>query len=195
MNNKRRRLNSPEELTDYIKYENNCITYYRGYKNDPKSFRIHREERDSDGLTLPSKIKYDPYIGGDVIKYWYRNGLLHRDEWEGPAVLGPNRVWYNQGMVHRVDGPAIIYEGDFMQVWYLFNRVHRENGPAVLSASFRDYYLFGRKLNERVYKGVSRLINSKQIAVRKKYIDNIHTKLKNKLCTDIRTTIIDYILG
>jgi hypothetical protein len=40
-------------------------------------------------------------------KYWWSNGIFHRDD--GPAVeyTDGSKYWYQCGYLHRVDGPAI----------------------------------------------------------------------------------------
>jgi hypothetical protein len=51
-------------------------------------------------------------------KLWYKNDLLHRTD--GPAIiyLYGYRAWYFEGKLHRTDGPAVIYpDGD--EYWYL----------------------------------------------------------------------------
>lgn len=50
-------------------------------------------------------------------------------------ALGVSYTWFNSnGQIHRVDGPAYIYEVDnkiLSQAWYKNNKLHRENGPAI----------------------------------------------------------------
>jgi hypothetical protein len=51
-------------------------------------------------------------------KYWYLNGLWHRED--GPAIEWSNggKEWWVNGMLHRLDGPAIEYKnGD--KYWFL----------------------------------------------------------------------------
>ena len=38
--------------------------------------------------------------------------------------------WLVNGVLHREDGPAVIYP-DGTEQWYLNGRLHRTNGPAV----------------------------------------------------------------
>lgn len=42
-------------------------------------------------------------------KYWYKNGLHHRED--GPAIIGISgfKAWWIDGKKHRTDGPAIEY--------------------------------------------------------------------------------------
>jgi hypothetical protein len=51
-------------------------------------------------------------------KYWYKNDLLHRTN--GPAIiyLDGYEYWYFEGKRHRTDGPAII-EADGSKQWWL----------------------------------------------------------------------------
>ena len=48
------------------------------------------------------------HINGFGTKCWYKNGLLHRDD--GPAVIYPDgrQEWWKEGSGHRDDGPAVI---------------------------------------------------------------------------------------
>lgn len=52
-----------------------------------------------------------------------------------------NRITYttNRGVLHREDGPAIIYtNGEHW--WFLDGLLHREDGPAVYGPSNEDEY-------------------------------------------------------
>jgi hypothetical protein len=76
-------------------------------------------------------------------KYWYLNGILHRDN--GPAFEGPYgmKKWYLNGFYHRMDGPAVEhYYGD--NKWYLNGYLHRIDGPAVENDNgYQEWYLNG----------------------------------------------------
>ena len=54
----------------------------------------------------------------DGTKYWYLNGMRHREG--GPAIEYPNgsEEWYLNGKLHREDGPAIEYPNGIRR-WYL----------------------------------------------------------------------------
>ena len=72
----------------------------------------------------------DPVISENGTKVWYEDGKLHRVD--GPAVIYANggKVWWVDGKRHRVDGPAIEYaNGD--KVWWVDGKLHRVGGPAV----------------------------------------------------------------
>jgi hypothetical protein len=63
-----------------------------------------------------------------TIKY---SKVLHRED--GPAVIyygGIQKRWHRYGKLHRVDGPAIIV-GSFLEEWYTDGKRHRLDGPAV----------------------------------------------------------------
>mgnify|MGYP006078006563 CR=1 FL=1 len=50
-------------------------------------------------------------------KYWYLNGLFHRED--GPAIewVNGSKEWYLNGNLHREDGPT--YEGiNGHKEWY-----------------------------------------------------------------------------
>jgi hypothetical protein len=44
---------------------------------------------------------------------------------------GTAQVWRRDGLIHREDGPAMIWD-DGMQAWYRNDLLHREDGPAVI---------------------------------------------------------------
>ena len=48
------------------------------------------------------------HINEHGTKRWYKNGLLHRDD--GPAVIWSDgrQEWWKDGNWHRDDGPAVI---------------------------------------------------------------------------------------
>jgi len=50
-------------------------------------------------------------------KFWYKEGLLHREN--GPACEYKNgeKVWYKENCCHRVDGPALV-KADGSKFWY-----------------------------------------------------------------------------
>jgi hypothetical protein len=43
------------------------------------------------------------------------------------------RVWRENGKLHRLDGPAVIYPNG-IEMWYKNGKLHRLDGPAVESA-------------------------------------------------------------
>jgi hypothetical protein len=51
-------------------------------------------------------------------KCWYLNGLLHRED--GPAMIFANgtKFWFLNNKRHREDGPAAEYPDD-TNIWYL----------------------------------------------------------------------------
>ncbi len=56
------------------------------------------------------------YLNGT--KKWFKNGLLHR--LDGPAVEYANgtKEWFKNGKRHREDGPALKFS-DSIKYWYL----------------------------------------------------------------------------
>lgn len=86
----------------------------------------------------------NPIIDSNGTKHWFLDGLLHRVD--GPAVEYENghRVWYLNGQFHREDGPAIEYM-DGAKAWYLNGIRHRIDGPAVIRPDgTREWYLDGK---------------------------------------------------
>lgn len=83
---------------------------------------------------------------GIDIKY-LKNGVLHRID--GPAVVNKRTgtsIWYNNGELHRVDGPAYIGARGMYKEWWLDGHPHREDGPAIYDEKNRrkEWYLHGK---------------------------------------------------
>lgn len=68
-----------------------------------------------------------------VGEYFYRNGVLHRED--GPAVLYPNgdAYFYLDGLLHRERKPCVVLAGGGRS-WCLYGVPYREDGgPVVVS--------------------------------------------------------------
>jgi hypothetical protein len=79
-----------------------------------------------------------------------QNGLLHR--LDGPAVIyaSGTQAWWLQGKRHRSDGPAMIWQ-DGTQEWWLHGRRHRSDGPAMIWRSgTQDWFLNGRLMTDQI---------------------------------------------
>jgi hypothetical protein len=76
-------------------------------------------------------------------KCWYKDDLLHRTN--GPAVIYSDgtEAWWVEGKRHRIGGPAVI---DGMQLWY-FNegKLHRTDGPAFIGADGSEKWFLDNK--------------------------------------------------
>ena len=55
----------------------------------------------------------------DGNQYWLVNGILHRDEFEGPAAIHANfrKEWFLRGILHRTSGPAVEYDNGDAEWW------------------------------------------------------------------------------
>lgn len=83
------------------------------------------------------------------------NGLLHRVD--GPAIIYTNgpQAWYHNGEVHREDGPAITW-GD-TKIYSNHGYLHNKNGPAVICRqhSFhKNHFLYGYHVDENLYNSL-----------------------------------------
>lgn len=92
---------------------------------------LHNEEDKSSlknrGVTVETVTK-----NGITYREYRLDGLLHRDRGEGPATLGHKgtEYYYRNGVLHREDGPAVVQkDGSFK--YYRNGVLHREDGPAV----------------------------------------------------------------
>jgi len=51
------------------------------------------------------------------------------------------QVWYLDGVLHRTDGPAIVY-AEGTEVWCLFGVRHRTDGPAVIRPDGTEVWIY-----------------------------------------------------
>jgi hypothetical protein len=91
---------------------------------------------------------YKVLVSDSGDKFWYFNGILHRED--GPAVEYANgyKAWYLNNKCHRKDGPAIEFaNGD--KSWYLNGFLHREDGPAIEYANgYKAWWFDGKRVTE-----------------------------------------------
>lgn len=130
-------------------------------------------------INIPSKfIQAAGYIYqennyGD--KFWYLDGLRHRED--GPAIEYANggKKWYRHGLLHRLDGPAIIWP-DLTKEWFTYGYHHREDGPAIeLYDGTKEWYLCGRKVLWSKYKNIKNPDNCKYpLLVKSLIIYHVH---------------------
>jgi len=62
---------------------------------------------------------------------WYHQGLLHREEEFGPAIINKIKKIENYflgGQLHRKNGPAVITPK--LKKWIQYSKMHRADGPA-----------------------------------------------------------------
>lgn len=66
-------------------------------------------------MNTKAKNGWISYKSGDKIHY--KNDLVHRED--GPAVIFSSgfKAWYIQGKRHRIDGPAVIYNNGNIEWW------------------------------------------------------------------------------
>ena len=62
--------------------------------------------------------KYEVTVADNGDITWYQNGLLHR--LDGPAIeyLNGDKFWFQNGKLHRLDGPA-VERVDGKCFWYI----------------------------------------------------------------------------
>ncbi len=84
------------------------------------------------------------YSNGTVEWFENGNGLLHRVD--GPAIINADgdKFWYKNGKLHRDEAPAVEWnDGD--TEWYFDGLLHRENGPAVdFKIGLKKWYINGK---------------------------------------------------
>ncbi len=76
-----------------------------------------------------------------------KEGYLHSTT--EPALVEKNKsVWYENGMIHRIGGPAYIADEKNCE-WWVHGELHRTDGPAIISeACGNHWYIHGNKLTE-----------------------------------------------
>lgn len=97
------------------------------------------------------------------------NGVLHRDEEEGPAIIyaDGNYAYYKNGVIHRTKGPAL--KATTFEAWYTNGFCHRdeEEGPAIAYTNGNYLYYYEGKIHrtkgpaEKYRKCVTYYVNGK----------------------------------
>ena len=91
-------------------------------------------------------MKQGKIVSEDGNQEWYQNGLRHRID--GPAYIGVNgnQSWWQNNQLHRIDGPAYI-RSDGTQAWWQNNQLHRLDGPAYIRTDgSQEWYIKGRRI-------------------------------------------------
>jgi hypothetical protein len=72
----------------------------------------------------------------------YMNGIVHHVD--GPAIITETgrQLWLKLGIVHNDNGPAIV-EADGTMCWMQNGIVHRDGGPAIVDATDEYWYRRG----------------------------------------------------
>jgi hypothetical protein len=80
-------------------------------------------------------------------KYWTNEkGEFHR--LDGPALIyDGNTEWWVNGKTHRENGPAMIWENGTTQ-WRINGQLHREDGPAVTTHDCQYWCINGKNHRE-----------------------------------------------
>ena len=87
---------------------------------------------------MNEKLKNGRYEDGYGI-FWYRDGLRHRED--GPACMYQDgtKEWWLNGKLHREDGPAVERRNGY-QAWYKNGQLHREDGPVLVFPDGTKYW-------------------------------------------------------
>lgn len=93
-------------------------------------------------------------IEGNI--FWYKDGLLHRED--GPAIeyKGGSKGWWIEGRLHREDGPAIEYQNGAKQ-WFL-------NDIEYTEVDFK-YWLEKKHLNENLLSTLEKKPSVKKVKI------------------------------
>jgi len=84
-----------------------------------------------------------------------KNGLI--------IAKNGDKYWYQNGLCHRVDGPAIeLVNGT--KYWFINGKLHREDGPAIEKTNgTKHWYQNGNKISEEKIEQAKKLEEQKQI--------------------------------
>ena len=116
----------------------------------------HQSNQHPASYTTDNHIqKYDYSIADEFgNRKWLLNGLLHRID--GPAIdcKGGKKEWWLNGLRHRTDGPAMKWSSG-KQEWWFNGVLHRENGPAITyEDGSTEWWLNGKQYNEDLYRTI-----------------------------------------
>lgn len=91
-----------------------------------------------------------PLIKLQAHEQWFENGILHRVVEPAVVFESGHKEWWLNGKIHRTEeeGPAIEYAGG-SRAWCQHGKIHREDGPAYIWADgTKEWYLNGKKHRE-----------------------------------------------
>ena len=88
-----------------------------------------------------NNITYYKYDNGR--EEWYRNGVLHR--LDGPAIISYEyTAYYNDGKRHRLNGPAIMMQNPNQVEYFINGERHRLDGAAIICTNgYQSYFING----------------------------------------------------
>ncbi len=86
---------------------------------------------------------------GKNYKEYYLNDKMHREF--GPASMHDGSTyWFKNGIIHRDNGPAIEYS-EGKKVWIVNGRTHREDGPAITFFNSEEWFIDGKRFESDKY--------------------------------------------
>ena len=103
-----------------------------------------REYRNSEGLLhrdgdLPAQEREDG------IKWWWKNGKVHREGGRHAVENGTYKAWMVNGKQHREGGLPAVENGNHKQ-WWVNGLLHRDVGPAIERADgTAEWYVNGQR--------------------------------------------------
>ena len=88
----------------------------------------------------------------DGTRYWYKEGLFHRENGPGVEYKDGTKRWYKEGNLHREDGPACEW-WDGEKHWFKDGKRHREDGPAIEWVDgTKEWWVEGKAYGEIILK-------------------------------------------
>ena len=103
-----------------------------------------REYRNSEGLLhRDGDLPAQELENG--IKWWWKNGKVHREGGRHAVENGTYKAWLVNGKQHREGGLPAVENGNYKQ-WWVNGQRHRENGPAIERADgTTEWYVNGQR--------------------------------------------------
>lgn len=75
-------------------------------------------------------------------KFWFYDGLNHRNNDLPASIYNETQIWFYNGSIHREnDLPAVMYTGG-AQEWFYEGERHRENNlPAIIHTRVMEWWI------------------------------------------------------
>ena len=124
--------------------------------------QFFQDEIERSALQIFLFAKYFTYLAIDsreVSKIWFKNGSIHRDCNDQPAIIyhNGNMQWFYKNALHRKNGPAKFVRsstGFVEQYWYRHGKHHRgKDQPAIILEHSQHWCQYGNqhRLNGPAY--------------------------------------------
>lgn len=134
--------------SDYRVVEsNNCITWYKDINGKEVLFSMWCYNSNGE---LNSKYDLPAMIFAINNKYWYKDGIRHRDGNLPACECEDGKFWYKDGRRHRDDGLPACEWVDGTREWYKNGKHYRDDGlPAIEWANGSKWWYKNGKITKK----------------------------------------------